>query len=88
MKQINKYILNLEYHQTLVIPCDRILSVMRQGDNIVVYAIHDARLPKREFDITTYGTGHKIPEEAGCFLGTVNMDEFVWHVFVDEGMGV
>lgn len=63
-----------------------VLSVDRQGENIVLYAKVDPESVHVEVhDVWVFGTGHPIPTlaETACFVGTVNLyaGQLMFHVF-------
>lgn len=60
-----------------------LLTVQMQGDTPTLWAqVHPGEpLERRVIDI--HGTGHKLPEDAGQYLATFQMEggALVWHVF-------
>lgn len=80
---IYKYSLSPEAYQYLEMPSiQRILSVQNQGGNICVWAIVDREAPVRRYRFAIYGTGNSINlAYSQEFIGTVQIDNFVWHVF-------
>jgi hypothetical protein len=86
MKRIFKYELSITDVQTLDLPhAARILSVMEQQNNIVLYAlIDDEETVIHGHTIKIVGTGHPFPDcDAWDYLGTVQQygGVFVWHIF-------
>jgi hypothetical protein len=83
MKTISKYQLSVA-RQALSIPAGaQILCLQTQDDNAHIWALVDTdqELCSRNFEI--YGTGHKLPDNPGTYIGTfqTNSGLFVWHVF-------
>lgn len=90
MHVIYKQILGIG-EQTLELPRDaRILCVQNQSNQIMIWyevgvGVRDGKplceYEKRVFGV--YGTGHIIKPPRGnrTYLGTVQIGEFVWHVF-------
>ena len=85
MTTIWKYPLDVACSQVLVMPTDAtILCVQTQRQRIYLWALVDpARkgFDRRHFSV--YGTGHDLPRHPGTYLGTVQIEPFVWHVFED-----
>lgn len=62
----------------------RILSVKSLGGVPVVYALVDPAEPeivKHYFHLI--GTGQNVEMEPGVYLGTVECEPFMWHIFVE-----
>lgn len=61
-----------------------VLSVIMQGDRMVLYAkVDDDQMNKVERVIYIAGTGKEMPAEPDYkFIGTVQDSSWVWHVFV------
>ena len=57
-----------------------ILSVGVQNSNIMMWALVDPERPMIQRKFNVYGTGHKI-HYPGKFIGTVFMDNLVFHVY-------
>jgi hypothetical protein len=86
MKTIFKYMLNPGY-QVLELPGDEIviLSVGVQHGQIVLWAMIDTESPKHEIGVQVVGTGWKLSGlEDWHFIGTVQVDNLVWHIFTGE----
>lgn len=62
-----------------------ILCVQIQNHLICLWAeVADPDGPSKSREFVVLGTGHDIPERAGTsrmYIGTVQHNEFVWHVF-------
>jgi hypothetical protein len=58
-----------------------ILSAQIQGGNICLWAKVDTSEPLESQSIAIYGTGQELPDSEMTHIATVQMDEFVWHVF-------
>jgi hypothetical protein len=86
MNLIHKQKLQLVDRQVIELPADsEVLSVANQNGVICIWYKFDRVFlndtVERTVDIV--GTGNPMPEYVGEFIGTVLMDQFVWHVFVD-----
>jgi len=86
MKRIFKYPIQVTDHTRLTLPRGaRILSVMNQREEIVLYAlVEDSAYQNEAWEIEVRGTGH---DASGLtdhtFLGTVEMHQvLMFHVFV------
>lgn len=74
---ISNQVQEVEMHETA-----GFLSVQEQNGEIVMWWRVDAdtqSIRTRLFQIV--GTGHIVPHNCRIYLGTVQMNEFVWHVF-------
>lgn len=83
VKSIYKYALN-PYNHNVSIPSDKILSVIAQGNDIVVYALVAPENSMSEYDFRVFGTGFEvdIDTDSYIFLGTVQMiSGLVFHIF-------
>jgi hypothetical protein len=88
MNTIFKYKLENIDQQTIEIPLPaRILSVIEQDDDIMLYSVidDDKDVPKIPVDISIKGTGDVVESGIGLytFLGTVKLfnGNEIWHVF-------
>lgn len=84
MKRIYKYQLSITRVQEVVMPTGaKLLTAQMQGGMICVWAMvrEGAELVKRRFSIV--GTGHQSDLSEKNYVGTVQDDGFVWHVFDD-----
>ena len=85
--KIFKYKIELIGKQEIELPYGaRILSVINQQGNIVLYALIDPELPViHTHEIRIIGTGNEVTFETSdyTFLGTVSIirGELIWHVF-------
>jgi len=85
MKVIYKYELKLTEKQTIEMPAfARFLSVQVQNGKIQVWALVDTEQPPRLNIFKIIGTGGRIDETLGIFLGTIQLGGFVWHVFLES----
>jgi hypothetical protein len=77
---IYKYELELIENQTLTIPRGVFLSCQNQRGNIVFWQIEQVgqEKEKRTFQVVPTGKPHN---SDGIFFGTVQFENFVWHVF-------
>ena len=69
------------YQKVSMPPVSQILSVGVQYNQIQVWAIVNSELPDTDNGFTIYGTGRETASLPGEFIGTVHLDEFVWHIF-------
>lgn len=81
--RIYKYFLSLGRRQTLYMPPGAVILTVQLQDQIpTLWAIvnpDEASSEARTFCI--YGTGADLPEKAERYIGTVQLNGFVWHVF-------
>ena len=79
---IYKFPLAVVSHQVLFIPAGaEILSVGEQGGEVKLWAKLDVRSQTMRRKIIIRPTGHEFLEDNGLFIGTVQVRDFVWHVF-------
>lgn len=57
------------------------LSVQVQDGKPTIWAIVNPEAPKVKKRFFVYGTGHPINDEGKAYLGTIQHQGFVWHVF-------
>ncbi len=84
MKKIWKYMLILSDHPFISMPKGAIvLSVDVQDGHIQIWALVDPEAPKEPRGFRMAGTGHPVEDAIASmrFIGTVQMGEFVWHIF-------
>jgi hypothetical protein len=87
VKVIWKFPLLKQIVQTVWMPEGaEILYVAQQGEWLCLWALVTQRNPGVKRHIQIVGTGQS-PEEEATYIGTVVMrgDQFVWHVFENEG---
>lgn len=83
--RIWKYCLEITELQRVDMPADsQILSVANQNGTLCLWLLVDvsAKVSPRWFEII--GTGNRLNMNLGIerkFIGTVQIDAFVWHVF-------
>lgn len=82
MKKIFKYPMHVESNFNVQLPCGaKILHFEAQGGYPMMWAeVH----PEGEFENVRFhchGTGHDVPEDGREFVGTVQIDSFVWHFY-------
>ena len=73
---------------TISIPIGaEILTVQKQREEVVLWALVDADSKKEEKEIMIYGTGHKVKDNPGKYINTfqVSNGNLVFHVF-DESI--
>jgi hypothetical protein len=84
VKTIWKYPLNInDETQRIRFRKDaQILTVQMQNGEAFLWAKVDSEAPEEYRTITSFGTGHKIPENWNLqFISTVQDDPYVWHFF-------
>ena len=88
MNKISKYKLENVDKQTIELHLPaRILSIMEQNDDIVLYSVvdDDNSIPKIPIDILVVGTGDVLEDDISLytFIGTVELfgGQEMWHVF-------
>jgi hypothetical protein len=87
MYTIHKHVLKPEEMQTFKIQGYKLLSVMNQFDNIVLYvALNKDDEFKFDYEILVLGTGHETEQDIELeweFLNTVSMENghLMFHVF-------
>ena len=83
MKAIYKYKLEPQDEQILPLR-GPVLSAGVQGDDIMVWAVHDDEMTPRKVRISTRGTGHELDgADDGQFIGTVFLGSLVFHIFAN-----
>ena len=87
MKTIWKFPLRLTNHQLIDMPVHaQILSAQVQDGVMTLWAVVNPDSPKMPHTIAIYGTGNYITDEnLGTFIGTLQVDWMVWHIF-DQGV--
>jgi len=84
MRTIHKYQIHIADHQTVSMPTGAtLLTVQMQHGQPCLWAEVDTSRPEEYVPISMCGTGHPIP--AGRYIGTVQLDGFVWHYFDARG---
>ncbi len=88
MKTIFKYSLSISDQVLLYLPEEaEVLSVQGQADQLVLWAIVD---PSRNVEprlFSIYGTGNLFQSDNARYIGTAQVNSYVWHVF-EELIGV
>lgn len=86
MKTIYKYDLDIRNRQIIDLPLDAEIIKIGFDPNklLCIWAIVDSEAKTfLETVFYIFGTGHEVYEELK-YLGTVNQDRFVWHVFTEK----
>ncbi len=61
------------------------LCIQLQGNVPTLWMlVNPAATIREEWTINLFGTGHRINDEAGEYIGTVQREGFVWHYFVGD----
>jgi len=83
--KIFKYILKIEDTQRMYLPKEiKFLSVQIQYDILCVWARVDEDSESKSYIFHIYGTGQDCSDSLKyLYLGTVQQNSFVWHVFVE-----
>ena len=95
MKKIFKYSLDVTDSQFVDLPEGaKILTVQFQGCWLCLWAEVDPTARMEPRGIVIYGTGHPMSEYTESvrkpkeiYIGTVQKDEFVWHVYEIDYLG-
>ena len=88
MKTIYKYALETMDAQRLTMRAGaEILCIQVQRGCPMIWASVDPQASFEQRTFRTYGTGFKIPDNPGRYIGTYQLDggDFVWHVFEETG---
>ncbi len=81
--RILKYTLEIG-HNSLPLPEGaQLLSVRNQRGVITLWALVDDTQERLYTDIHVLPTGSEVDGSSGEYFGTVQVGEFVWHVFVE-----
>jgi hypothetical protein len=83
MKTVRKYELEITDTQKVKIPLVFPLCVQMQHGKLCLWAAIDTEKEEKEYAINIRGTGHPM-EGVGEYIGTVQDDVFVWHVFIKD----
>lgn len=81
---IYKYELEVDGRQLILMPDQaEILDVQNQYNKLVLWAKVDTTRPPKNRIIEIYGTGHRMMTDKplSAYLASVQMGQFVWHVF-------
>lgn len=82
MKTIHKYPLMVVDEQTVMMPeSARILSIQIQHGIPCLWAAVDTDTPLMAYVLFCYGTGHPVYSEWEHYIGTVQVNNLVFHYF-------
>lgn len=84
-KKIYKYTLSREMSgQVIEMPCNsKILKVAFQDGDLMLWALVDINIPKREYYVDIFGTGWSVGTK-GTYIDTLfDSNGLVWHIFID-----
>ena len=84
MTSIWKFPLALKDEQSVRMPSwTEILTVQFQGAQLCLWALVEVEAPLVSRHFMIFGTGHDVPanEPALTYVGTVQQNGLVWHVF-------
>lgn len=59
----------------------QVLTAQVQGSTPCLWVLVNPEAPKTKRKFFVYGTGHEIIEEGIAYIGSIQMNGFVWHVF-------
>ena len=81
-RKIHKFVLEITDFQDVEIQKDfKIISVINQNGKLCLYAIVDPNGKKVAVKIRIVGTGHPFIANSLNFIETVQVGDFIWHVF-------
>jgi hypothetical protein len=87
VKSIYKYQLK-PADETILTLRGKVLSAGVQGDDMMVWAVHDDETPEHNVRINVMGTGHPFVDAAvSSFVNTVFLGPLVFHVFATPEQG-
>ena len=84
MKKIWKYEIKDIFARVMMPTCSTALDVQKQAGGLSLWALVDDDETLVERKIYIYGTGQPLPNHPGCYVGTYQDKEFVWHVFIED----
>ena len=77
-----KYELEMTGRQMVTMPENaRPLAVQVQGSVPVMWALVDSSRRSEDREFVMYGTGQRLPDAPGTYLGTFQNGPFVFHLF-------
>lgn len=82
MVRIFKYELDFAVMQVVTAPINKVLSVQIQDNKLVMWAEVFAVGPNKQVQVVLVGTGGAIPSYAGEYLNTLQVNGFVWHIYI------
>ena len=88
MRVIYKYTLQITEEQTVLLPeGHKLLTVQTQEgigfNRVCLWVDVDPAAVEHPVKIFIYGTDNRTEEFKGKYLGTVQLNGFVWHVYID-----
>lgn len=82
MKVIYKYEIPIQDNFEIELPIDyHILTFQVQDNAPYIWVYHDTDDPKRKVSFSMIGTGNFMIHKILTYVGTVQLDGFVWHLF-------
>lgn len=83
MKTIYKYELDFNHPHIDIHSGFEILSIKMKNDIFTMWILVDTDNPIERIMFDIYGTGHKLPDDHGEYVGTFHETKYnlVWHVF-------
>lgn len=82
MKTIHKYALRFIDTQSVIMPVGaKVLAVQNQNDKITMWAEVDDINDKEQRVFSIFGTGCEITGFERHYIGTVQIGDFVWHIY-------
>ena len=81
-RTIWKFRIEFDVEQTIELPVNHeILTVQMQGDFAYIWVLVDPEEVKGSFAFRIVGTGHREVLDTDKYVGTFQVDGFVWHLF-------
>ncbi len=85
MITIYKYTLQIGHAQRITIPgFIKVLYTGLQSGVPCIWALVDTEKELKAHLITVHGTGHPVLNSLEEYVGTVQIDAFVWHIFMEK----
>ena len=86
MKTIYKYPIEIMDSQIVTMPIgSHALSVQMQDNQLCIWVLLETSLVSWNRQVRIFGTGNPINlKDRWEFLGTVQDDYYVWHVFIED----
>lgn len=86
MTAIWKFKLELSSEQTIKVPCGaRPLCAQPQAGSICIWMQLEANdKPLTERSVRIVGTGHPFEAQGLQYIGSVQIQSFVWHIYIEE----
>lgn len=86
MRTIYKYPLHIVAEQIIDLPAAYVLTLQVQHNKPTLWCAVLTGTSTYKVRFFCVGTGHDIPNDATYYLGTVQIEGFVWHFFHDSAV--